>query len=162
MERYLKIFSFIRVIELEAIMVDHKVRSLPSLPPSLTNSFSDLHKKADPSRRLAQTLLASEVTELIHGPLGLRQARAASTLFFTPPSSLDPSSFGGLLDALDARPDLSEPAREGDGLPSLLVRVKEGEVMGRGLEKICVASGLFGSKSTSLSLSLHSAPSLPG
>lgn len=67
-EKYLRIFTFIRVVELEGIMQDHKVRPTPSghlsghlltgLPPT---------KQANPKSRIAQKILAAEATELIHG-----------------------------------------------------------------------------------------------
>lgn len=59
-ERYLKIFTFIRVVELDGIMHDHKVRvfPLPLFNPSMTDSDSrragepeEPHRPASPRCR---------------------------------------------------------------------------------------------------------------
>ena len=69
-EKYLKIFTFIRVVELKGIMEDHKVRlhHVQLVRPFQTTGLRvSLAPKAQPSSRIAQKVLASEATELIHG-----------------------------------------------------------------------------------------------
>ncbi|KAM0789575.1 hypothetical protein ACM66B_000384 [Microbotryomycetes sp. NB124-2] len=120
-ERYLKVFTFIRPIEIDAILQEHKEH---------------------PDQRLAQKLLAAETTELVHGASGLRQALAATELFYS--SDLASLNAPSLVAALDAKPDLS-----GDNaaqVPSLLVRLSRAEYVDQTFDKILVASGLFSSK----------------
>ncbi|GJN91291.1 hypothetical protein Rhopal_004310-T1 [Rhodotorula paludigena] len=116
-EKYLKIFTFIRVVEIDAIMHDHK---------------------AEPKNRLAQKVLASEATELIHGAEGLGQALAATDVFYGSDlaSSLKPETIA----ALDGSPSSAVP------LPSLLVRLPKAAHLGQSLEKVVLASGLLASK----------------
>ncbi|KAI5481225.1 tyrosyl-trna synthetase [Pseudohyphozyma bogoriensis] len=112
--KYLKLFTFIRVVELEGIMHDHKV---------------------DPSLRVAQKILAAEVTELVHGRAGLDQALAYTSICYSdkPLPSLDLPS---IVTALDANGEV----------PSVLTRLSKGDVVGASLEKLLLASGVFGSK----------------
>ncbi|GAA6005521.1 hypothetical protein JCM11491_003671 [Sporobolomyces phaffii] len=117
-EKYLKIFTFIRVVELKGIMEDHK---------------------AQPSSRIAQKVLAAEATELIHGPEGLQQALAATKLFYTPASSLASLADDEFIRALDG-------ASETSTIPSLLVRLNKEDIVGEKAEKIAIESGLFTSK----------------
>ncbi|GAA5913037.1 tyrosine--tRNA ligase MSY1 [Sporobolomyces salmoneus] len=117
-EKYLKIFTFIRVVEIKGIMEDHK---------------------AQPSARIAQKVLAAEATELIHGSEGLQQALAATKLFYTPSSSLASLIDESFLLALDGSSSTST-------IPSILVRLPKSDILGDKLEKIAIESGLFGSK----------------
>lgn len=78
---------------------------------------------------------------------GLRQALAATELFYS--SDLKELNTPSLVDALDARPDLSTPAES--ALPSLLVRLPKADYIGQPLEKIVLGSGSMSSKSESLS-----------
>ncbi|GAA5852968.1 hypothetical protein JCM8547_004751 [Rhodosporidiobolus lusitaniae] len=122
-ERYLKIFTFIRVIELEGIMHDHK---------------------ANPKNRIAQKVLAAEATELIHGAEGLRQALAATDVFY----SADLASRGdlsSLITALDASPS-SSTSSTAVPIPSLITRLPKQDHLNQSLEKIVLASGLLASK----------------
>ncbi|GAA6021798.1 hypothetical protein JCM10207_002064 [Rhodosporidiobolus poonsookiae] len=122
-EKYLKIFSFIRVVEIEGIMQDHK---------------------AEPKARIAQKVLAAEATELIHGSEGLQQALAATTVFYTSdlPSRSDLPS---LISALDAQSSAPSPSNI-VSIPSLLTRLPKSEFVGQSLEKVVLASGLLASK----------------
>ncbi|GAA5831221.1 hypothetical protein JCM5353_007386 [Sporobolomyces roseus] len=117
-EKYLKIFTFIRVIELKGIMEDHK---------------------AQPSSRIAQKVLASEATELIHGSEGLQQALAATKLFYTPSATLSSVVDESLISALEA-------ASENSTIPGVLVRLRKEDSIGEKAEKIAIESGLFSSK----------------
>lgn len=74
---------------------------------------------------------------------GLRQALAATELFYS--SDLNQLNTPSLIDALDARPDLSTPGES--AIPSLLVRLSKADFLDQSLEKILTASGLVGSKS---------------
>ncbi|GAA5929193.1 tyrosine--tRNA ligase MSY1 [Sporobolomyces koalae] len=116
-EKYLKIFTFIRVVELDGIMQDHKVQ---------------------PKARIAQKVLAAEATELIHGSEGLEQALAATRLFYTPATSLQSVVDDKLIRALDAT--------EHATIPSIFVRLDKSEFLGSNVEKIAIESGLFASK----------------
>lgn len=60
-EKMLKLFTFIDVLEIEQVCVKHK---------------------AEPHLRVAQTLLAEEATKIMHGEEGLMSAKAASTALF--------------------------------------------------------------------------------
>ncbi|CEQ41301.1 SPOSA6832_03000, partial [Sporobolomyces salmonicolor] len=141
-EKYLKIFTFIRVIELQGIMQDHK---------------------AQPSNRIAQKVLAAEATELIHGgaylraflvhtpsrlllPIaeGLRQALAATQLFYS--SDLSSIINADLIAALDGQ---AASASSTSTIPSLLVRLPRADFVGQVVEKVALASGLFTSRSAS-------------
>ncbi|GAA6063081.1 hypothetical protein JCM10212_003139 [Sporobolomyces blumeae] len=117
-EKYLKIFTFIRVVELKGIMEEHK---------------------ANPSERIAQKVLAAEATELIHGSEGLRQALAATRLLFSPASDLASLVTPDLIASLDG-------SSETPTVPSMLVRLDKGEYVGQVVEKIAIASGVFASK----------------
>lgn len=71
--KYLKIFSFIRVIELHGIIADHKVScsARGAFPPSTRRhrciDNSAVCSQSQPNHRVAQKVLASEATELVHG-----------------------------------------------------------------------------------------------
>ncbi|GAA5948735.1 hypothetical protein JCM3765_004989 [Sporobolomyces pararoseus] len=117
-EKYLKIFTFIRVVEIKGIMEDHK---------------------AQPSSRIAQKVLAAEATELIHGSEGLQQALAATKLFYTPADSLASLIDDEFIQALDGVSSTST-------IPSILVRLKREDIVGEKAEKIAIESGLFSSK----------------
>lgn len=73
-ERYLKIFSFRPLADIERLTGDHQ---------------------KDPAARVAQRALAEELTELLHGAQGLRDAMAATQALFSgsikelPPALLD-------------------------------------------------------------------------
>ncbi|SCV69942.1 BQ2448_1336 [Microbotryum intermedium] len=121
--KYLKIFTFVRVIELEAIMADHRAHS---------------------EQRFAQKILAAEATELVHGALGLRQALAATSLFYgSDPKTLD---LAPILEALEAKPTPNSIRPEAE-LPSMVLILPKDEFLGHALEKIVIASGLATSKS---------------
>ncbi|KDE07678.1 hypothetical protein MVLG_02138 [Microbotryum lychnidis-dioicae p1A1 Lamole] len=120
--KYLKIFTFVRVIELEAIMADHK---------------------AHPEKRVAQKILAAEATELVHGALGLRQAIAATSLFYgSDPATLD---LAPIIEALEAKSTSNSTQPEAQ-LPSMILNLPKEEFLGQALEKIVIASGLATSK----------------
>ncbi|KAK4054143.1 tyrosyl-tRNA synthetase [Microbotryomycetes sp. JL201] len=120
-ERYLKVFTFIRPIELESILQEHKEH---------------------PDQRLAQKLLAAETTELVHGGAGLRQALAATELFYS--NDVTSLNTASLVAALDARPDLS--SETSSRVPSLLVRLARDDFVNQTFDKLLVSSGLFSSK----------------
>ncbi|GAA5958925.1 hypothetical protein JCM21900_005414 [Sporobolomyces salmonicolor] len=119
-EKYLRIFTFIRVMELQGIMQDHK---------------------AQPSNRIAQKVLAAEATELIHGAEGLRQALAATQLFYS--SDLSSIINADLIAALDGQ---AASASSTSTIPSLLVRLPRADFVGQVVEKVALASGLFTSR----------------
>ncbi|GAA5906980.1 hypothetical protein JCM6882_000018 [Rhodosporidiobolus microsporus] len=120
-EKYLKIFTFIRVVELEGIMHDHK---------------------AAPKNRIAQKVLAAEATELIHGFEGLRQALAATSAFYGSDLA-SRSDIPSLIAALDAAPSSSSSTVT---IPSLITRLSKADFVGQALEKVVLASGLLASK----------------
>ncbi len=60
-EKFLKLFTFLELDEIERIMVDHN---------------------AEPHRRAAQKALAEHTTEIVHGPAGLAKAIRASEALF--------------------------------------------------------------------------------
>ena len=66
-ERLLKLFTFLSLEEIASVMAEHQ---------------------KDPSVRLAQRRLASEVTRLIHGEVGVRNVTAASGILFDSKSDL--------------------------------------------------------------------------
>ncbi|GAA6051084.1 hypothetical protein JCM3770_004704 [Rhodotorula araucariae] len=116
-EKYLKIFTFIRVVEIDGIMHDHR---------------------AQPKNRIAQRVLAAEATELIHGAEGLQQALAATSVFYAPDlASLVTTE---LIAALDGSSAALVP------IPSLLTRLPRASFVGQQLEKIVLASGLLPSR----------------
>ncbi|GAA5852213.1 hypothetical protein JCM9279_006934 [Rhodotorula babjevae] len=117
-DKYLRIFTFMRIGEIEGIMYDHK---------------------ANPKNRIAQKVLASEATELTHGPEGLRQALAATDVFYS--ASLSSSSVtADVIAALDGSQEALVP------IPSLLTRLPRAAYVGQQLEKVVLASGLLPSK----------------
>jgi len=66
--KYLKLLTFRSVEEIDALMVEHE---------------------RHPEKRIAQRMLASEVTELVHGEEGVKQAEATTrALFDTNPSDV--------------------------------------------------------------------------
>ncbi|GCB73498.1 tyrosine--tRNA ligase, mitochondrial [Scyliorhinus torazame] len=68
-ERYLKLFTFIPLPEIESIMVHHR---------------------KDPGKRIAQKRLAAEATKLVHGKEGLESAkRCTSALYHSSMDSLE-------------------------------------------------------------------------
>ncbi|XP_067855852.1 tyrosine--tRNA ligase, mitochondrial [Heptranchias perlo] len=71
-ERYLKLFTFIPLPELENIMINHR---------------------KDPGKRIAQKRLAAEVTKLVHGKEGLESAkRCTSALYHSSTDALETMS----------------------------------------------------------------------
>ncbi|GAA5905407.1 hypothetical protein JCM8208_004270 [Rhodotorula glutinis] len=121
-EKYLRIFTFMRIGEIEGILYDHK---------------------ANPKNRIAQKVLASEATELIHGPEGLRQALAATDVFYgasLSSSSSSSSVTADVISALDGSSTALVP------IPSLLTRLPRAAYVGQQLEKVVLASGLLPSK----------------
>lgn len=68
MERYLKMFTFYPIPDIQQIMTTHN---------------------EDPSKRIAQHKVASQVVELIHGAMIARQVENQHRLIFTP-GSIDP------------------------------------------------------------------------
>ncbi|XP_069759578.1 tyrosine--tRNA ligase, mitochondrial isoform X2 [Narcine bancroftii] len=60
-ERYLKLFTFIPLPEIESIMVNHRI---------------------DPGKRIAQKRLAAEVTKLVHGKEGLESAKRCTKVLY--------------------------------------------------------------------------------
>ncbi|GAA5936354.1 hypothetical protein JCM10213_000291, partial [Rhodosporidiobolus nylandii] len=120
-EKYLKIFTFIRVVELEGIMHDHK---------------------AQPKNRIAQKVLAAEATELIHGSEGLRQALAATSVFYGSDLA-SRSDIPSLISALDAAPSSASSTVT---IPSLITRLPKADHLDQALERVVIASGLLASK----------------
>lgn len=122
--KYLKIFTFIRVVELESIMEEHKTK---------------------PNERVAQKILAAEATELVHGSKGLNQALISTTLFFSgdltkiqiPTHSIE---------ALDGQTSLARATESDPDVPSVLIRLSRFEVLGDPIENIVLKSGLLPSK----------------
>ncbi|KAK4703983.1 tyrosyl-tRNA synthetase, partial [Phenoliferia sp. Uapishka_3] len=111
--KYLKIFSFIRVIELHGIIADHT---------------------SQPAHRVAQKILAAEATELVHGPEGLRQALAATEVYYG--SDLSKLDLASTITSLDA----------GAFIPSALVRLSKADFINDPIDKLLTSSGLFASK----------------
>ncbi|KAL8292023.1 hypothetical protein RQP46_001489 [Phenoliferia psychrophenolica] len=111
--KYLKIFSFIRVVELHGIIADHK---------------------SQPNHRVAQKVLAAEATELVHGPEGLRQALAATEVYY-----------GSDLSKLDL-PSTIQSLQGSSHIPSALVRLARADYLDEPIDKLLTGSGLFASK----------------
>ncbi|WVO18329.1 tyrosine-tRNA ligase [Cryptococcus depauperatus] len=70
-ERYLKLFTFLPLSEIEEVTTQHQ---------------------SDKSQRRAQKLLAAEVTELVHGPAALGRALTAAQVLYSTSTSLLTSS----------------------------------------------------------------------
>jgi tyrosyl-tRNA synthetase len=100
-ERYLQLFTFLRLDQIAGAMAEHR---------------------AEPGRRIAQRLLAREVTATVHGVEAAEQAVQASAALF-----------GGALD-LEALPDM--PTKS----------VARTEVLERPILEALLASGLASSK----------------
>ncbi len=62
LDSFFKVFSFKPVLEIERLLAEHR---------------------DNPGARLAQKALAEELTELLHGPTGLREAQMASEALFS-------------------------------------------------------------------------------
>ncbi|GAA5871324.1 hypothetical protein JCM3774_000910 [Rhodotorula dairenensis] len=120
-EKYLRIFTFIRVVELEGIMQDHK---------------------ANPKSRIAQKILAAEATELIHGAEGLNQAMAATSIFYG--TELADLVTPEVITALDGA--ASSSSKHKTVIPTMLTRLPREAVVGQPIEKAVLASGLLSSK----------------
>lgn len=64
-KKYLQMLTFVPLEDIEAIMSEHEVRQTPG---SAFRAWIDLcYLQNKPDQRAAQKLLASEVTELVHG-----------------------------------------------------------------------------------------------
>ena len=100
-ERYLKLFTLLSQDEIKALLKSH-------------------HK--DPSRREAQTKLAIEVTQLVHGKEACQSAVAASAILFDEfsPRDVAPSAFDALAQEI---PTVALESRDGLTLVDAVVRV---------------------------------------
>src|SRR5213078_810210 len=99
-ERYLKLFTLLSQDEIKALLKSH-------------------HK--DPSRREAQTKLAIEVTQLVHGKEACQSAVAASAILFDEfsPRDVAPSAFDALAQEI---PTVALGSRDGLTLVDAVVR----------------------------------------
>lgn len=116
-EKYLKMFTLLPVGEIDAIVREHEIH---------------------PERRLAQRLLAKEVTLMIHRKEGLEAARVATKVLF----GTDYST----LHAKDIVTSLANDPR--------LVRCTEDELLGITLPNIAAKFGLTSSKSVARQLAI--------
>ncbi|KAG1870147.1 hypothetical protein DFJ58DRAFT_764890 [Suillus subalutaceus] len=116
-ERYLKMFTLLPVEEIDAVVREHEIQ---------------------PERRLAQTLLAKEVTLMIHQKEGLEAARVATNVLF----GTDYST----LHAKDIVKSLADDPR--------LVLCTEDELLGITLPNIAAKFGLTSSKSAARQLAI--------
>ncbi|KAG2111250.1 uncharacterized protein F5147DRAFT_610165 [Suillus discolor] len=116
-EKYLKMFTLLPVEEIDDVVREHGIQ---------------------PERRLAQKLLAKEVTLLIHGKEGLEAARVATNVLF----GTDYST----LHAKDIVKSLANDPR--------LVLCTEDELLGITLPNIAAKFGLASSKSAARQLAL--------
>ncbi|KAG1813714.1 hypothetical protein EV424DRAFT_1473429 [Suillus variegatus] len=116
-EKYLKMFTLLPVEEIDAVVREHEIQ---------------------PERRLAQKLLAKEVTLMIHGKEGLEAARVATNVLF----GTDYST----LHAKDIVKSLANDPR--------LVLCTEDELLGITLPNIAAKFGLTSSKSAARQLAL--------
>ncbi|KAG2362308.1 hypothetical protein BDR07DRAFT_1451242 [Suillus spraguei] len=116
-EKYLKMFTLLPIEEIDAIVREHEIQ---------------------PERRLAQKLLAKEVTLMIHRKEGLEAARVATNILF----GTDYST----LHAKDIVKSLANDPR--------LVLCTEDELLGITLPNIAAKFGLTSSKSTARQLAL--------
>ncbi|RKP06170.1 tyrosine-tRNA ligase [Thamnocephalis sphaerospora] len=114
-ERYLHIFTFLNSAEIEAIMCEHKEQ---------------------PEKRYAQSRLAAETTELVHGEHGLYRAQIATrVLFGSPQQDLCASD---LLAAFEHDPRL--------------VRLSADKALGVRLDRLAHAAGACASRSEATKL----------
>ncbi|THH20913.1 hypothetical protein EUX98_g8499 [Antrodiella citrinella] len=81
-ERYLKMFTLLPVDMIAARIKEHEEK---------------------PEARLAQRLLAAEVTELVHGDTAVREAEVATQILYSDPNKLDPKE---LMEAFKGDPRL--------------------------------------------------------
>ncbi|BEI90345.1 uncharacterized protein CcaverHIS019_0304150 [Cutaneotrichosporon cavernicola] len=109
-EKYLSLLTLVPRERIDAVMAEHG---------------------RSPRERLAQALLADEVTELVHGPKGVAKAHAAKAIMY----AKDPR-------ALKSADVLA--ALEGD---PRLIRVKQSEIRGVPVSKLVAMHGLVGSRS---------------
>ena len=61
-EKYLKLFTLLPVEEISSVLLDHQVHSFRSFRKCDSDA-----RQASPEHRIAQKLLAEEVTLMIHG-----------------------------------------------------------------------------------------------
>jgi tyrosyl-tRNA synthetase len=98
-ERYLKLFTFLRLERIAATMAEHS---------------------ADPGRREAQRVLAREVTATVHGPAAAEAAIQTSAALFGGGSELTADAIADMPERRISRADLP------DGLPVVEVLVASG------------------------------------
>jgi len=102
-ERYLKLFTFLRLDRIAAVMEEHG---------------------GDPGRRTAQRLLAREVTATVHGDAAAEQAIQTSAALF---GTKRPLGVGIDTDLVDLTPAYQLSRAEfGDGLPLVDILVRTG------------------------------------
>jgi tyrosyl-tRNA synthetase len=103
---------------------------LTLVPRERIDEVMAAHERA-PRERAAQQLLADEVTELVHGPEGVRRAHAAKDILY----AKDPRGLraADVLDALEGDPRL--------------IRVRRSEIEGVPVSKLVAMHGLVGSRS---------------
>lgn len=76
---------------------------------------------------------------------GLRQALAATELFYSTPENVKPIT-QDLINSLEAIPLSTETTIS--NIPSMIIRLSKDNIIGKPIEAIITASGLFSSKSS--------------
>ncbi|CDZ98281.1 tyrosine-trna ligase [Phaffia rhodozyma] len=119
-ERYLKLFTLLPLKQIENIMTDHNNK---------------------PETRSAQRILASEVTELVHGQRGLSKAQTQTKIIYG--SDLPTLTTSDVLEAFTDDPRLKFISREDLDTKISVLIAKEGMVPSRRAANTMITSGGF-------------------
>jgi tyrosyl-tRNA synthetase len=97
--------------------------------------------QADPSRRSAQRRLAGELTQLVHGPEGLRAAERATEIFFGAEiSDLNDAQLSSIFADVPSK-QLPRDRLSGDGVPIIDALVEAGLAKSKGEARRTVTQG---------------------
>jgi tyrosyl-tRNA synthetase len=97
--------------------------------------------QADPGRRSAQRRLATELTQLVHGPDGLRTAERATEIFFGAEiTDLNDAQLAGIFADVPSR-ELPRERLSGDGLPIIDALVESGLAKSKGDARRTITQG---------------------
>jgi tyrosyl-tRNA synthetase len=97
--------------------------------------------QAEPGRRSAQRRLAAELTQLVHGPEGLRTAERATEIFFGAEiSDLSDAQLAGIFADVPSR-QLPRERLSGEGLPIIDALVESGLAKSKGDARRTITQG---------------------
>jgi tyrosyl-tRNA synthetase len=97
--------------------------------------------QAEPGRRSAQRRLAAELTQLVHGPEGLRTAERATEIFFGAEiSDLNDAQLAGIFADVPSR-QLPRERLTGEGLPIIDALVESGLAKSKGDARRTITQG---------------------